>query len=486
MKQVRALALTLCLLMVVSMFAACNGDKTPDNPITPSNGTAGNAFEGEHFAMVGGDAIFPRNRRDYTDVEKEKEDNEGAPILTVPMEAMQQRILELEAKYKIEIEACSSANGYWQMTSADFMAQFVDGTAKVDLFHAELVWARDLYNAGKGIVEPIDNLKEYINSEDYNKWGSKAMLQATTYKGVLWGVPWHGSAYSAVPYVYYGQMLCNPQLLESFLPGASVQEMVESGKWTFDDFSELVPKVSSSTSLNKIYGYLYQQDFPMLAVYANGGDRVIWDDAKQKYVFGLTSKNVENALDWAKRFVEDTADSTGLATEISTFTGGTTTFFTTNGNRIFSQVANEMEKDAHQFVPFPYGPDAEYGKTYSIYIQRNDSASGVFHNPTNDSRTKFSAKLFNEITEPVISSIMPDGYQKWLYRQNWAEGEEYSFGVYTENGLNVHWNYSEDLGKLNSSVDAALTSIVMQGKTMSALQRLEEKVNEQLDLTVNP
>ena len=81
---------------------------------------------------------------------------------------------------------------------------------------------------------------------------------------------------------------------------------------------------------------------------------------------------------------------------------------------------------------------------------------------------------------------MPDGYQKWLYRQNWAEGEEYSFGVYTENGLNVHWNYSEDLGKLNSSVDAALTSIVMQGKTMSALQRLEEKVNEQLDLTVNP
>lgn len=489
MKRTRILTLVLCLLMVVSLFAACTEDKPKPNPNpnpnTNSNGEEAN-FEGEHFVMIGGVAIFPRNRRDYTDIEKEKEELEGSATQALPLtaEAMQNRILELEEKYKLEIEA--GGTEAWRIDAANFTAQFIDGMIEADLFHAELHWARDLYNAGEGIVEPIDNLTEYINPDDADKWGSKTMLQATTYKGVLWGVPWHGSAYSHIPYICYGQMMCNPELLESFQPGTTVEEMVEARNWTFDGFSDLVTKVSGSTASGKIYGYLYQSDFPILAVYANGGDRVIWDEAKQKYVYGMTTKNAENALIWAQQFVEDTADHTGLATEVDIFIGGGTTFMTTNGNRIFSNIVSEMEKEKYQFVPFPYGPDAEYGTTHAVYMQHNDSAAGVFKNPTNSERTKFSAFLFNEITEPVTNAVMPDGYQRWLYRQNWAEGEEFSYNVYVENGKNKHWNYGEDLGSVKEMIDSAMTNVVMKGRSITTVQKLEANVNQQLDLTVNP
>lgn len=478
----KIVALLLCALLVLTCFAAC-GNKEPDNPTPsdgdkPSDGTLlDQAIErykssGERFYFAA--SFIQRAERDYTD-----EDRANPPgAASREMEAMMNQVKRIEEKYGIILEM-NGTNKLWTLTAAELVAQLTTKEMPMDMFHTEIRQGRDLWNHGNGPVIAFNDLLA-INEKDTAKWGKESILAAVTDGGKIWGSAWHGSAY--MPYVdfYYGILLMKNDTYDSYNIGQTPREMDEAGKWTFETFVDLLDRVDHDGSDWGYFAFAYSGDLPMAFVRANGGSVVKYNETSGKFEFGMANNNTYNALDVAKT-VNAKKGYVVNSNSIDAFSSGMYTFYMTDSNRAFQEVAQKTTD--YSWIPFPYGPDVEYGSSNISYFKSIDSVCVVVK-MEDDLRAQMSGLLFDSVVDKLEE--YPNGYAESLKRAYFTEGDEYSYSIYEKGSLNKTWTYETELADSLTSLTSAITK-VMNGKQtpQNAMKALEEKINQDINAALN-
>ena len=150
---------------------------------------------------------------------------------------------------------------------------------------------------------------------------------------------------------------------------ADPQELYEQGKWTFDTFAEMLPNVSDlSDPNNPIYALTLYNDpqmLPFSAVFANGG-QVVKQNESGKYVLALEDSEAMTALRWVEGLWQ-TSDIYQESWPPSNFRNGFATFYLGRTFSIQSALSDDYYVDEFYYIPFPCGPDGEYGVSSGTY-----------------------------------------------------------------------------------------------------------------------
>ena len=245
----------------------------------------------------------------------------------------------------------------------------------------------------------------------------------------------------------------------------------------------MLPKVYTNDSTNKIWAFVHG-DLPITAVYANGGDKVI-KNSRGKYVFGYTQPNAIKALEWAKSIyaMSDIATTSGDEVGLQQFYDDRIVFMTTNGYRVFGDFTYYC--DNYSWLPFPYGPDAEYGKTYTAYKTYKDSITFLLKN-ADPQRVQDAGYVFNELFEPT-PYFGKEKYNQYLYRNYFNDGDEESFKVYVDQAAHMKYDYSLEItDSLNTELFSKIsTAMSASGSVANVVSSMAETINAKLDKAMN-
>ena len=218
----------------------------------------------------------------------------------------------------------------------------------------------------------------------------------------------------------------------------------------------------------------------MAFVRANGGSVVKYNETSGKFEFGMANNNTYNALDVAKT-VNAKKGYVVNSNSIDAFSSGMYTFYMTDSNRAFQEIAQKTTD--YSWIPFPYGPDVEYGSSNISYFKSIDSVCVVVK-MEDDLRAQMSGLLFDSVADKLEE--YPNGYEESLKRAYFTEGDEYSYSIYEKGSLNKTWTYETELSDSLTSLTSAITK-VMNGKQtpQNAMKALEEKINQDINAALN-
>lgn len=216
-----------------------------------------------------------------------------------------------------------------------------------------------------------------LNNEEL--WGTKYKQQNATFNGELYLDVGGGSGGGNM-----GHMIFNKILVNEF-NAQNPQELLEQGLWTWDTFEDYVHTISLFEADRTVYAVSIWANnhnskvmWPLCSILSNGGSIVKKaDDGSAS--FGLQDSEALAALDWAsdmlktgtikfdEKWPPDTWAKSGSVIVLGDWAFGTSS----SGSSAHWGLDN---LDDIRFIPFPYGPNAEYGKTSATYAS---AAGGV-------------------------------------------------------------------------------------------------------------
>lgn len=478
-KWSRYIALVLCMMLSVAMFAAC----TPDEPQTNEPTTGGDSdvsLDGMTFYFRGGEAFIPKNPRDYTDEEKAQAEA-SPPDYTFTEEAVMNKVVETEEKLGCTI-ICLDATLTWGYNDmAEFATMVSSGELPSDILYGEIRWGRELTSIG--YMADLNEV-DAIDTTDAEKWGSSDKFISTTYNDVLFGFPCIGSNYYPFSKRYSGIMLVKDDVYSSFNQDTTPRELDENNQWTFDTFEALLPNVTRTDENNRVYGITASgATFISCAVLSNGGDRVIYDDAQGKYVFGWSQPEAVSAIEWARSIIHDPAEVYNDGNDYEMFINGGATFLITDGYRWADEISSEGEN--YSWVPFPYGPDVEYGSTVAAFQDTaRESFVGIMMQDDPE-RVQQIGIVMDELLGPVTYENY-ETYNDYLYRNYFNEGDEYSFNVYKTGADGYSFSYQFEMGSAYNRFETVCREMVTRNNaTENLLGAVETIINQQLDINMN-
>ena len=474
MNKKRIVWLVLVILSAFTFFSACQKNNVIDQG---SEGHAADGFrdmEGKEFVFRGG--VIPKNPRDYTDEEAAEAAKQETKTPSLEEEKMLEAVDTAEKNMNCKIIRRDLSG-----SASEFAASYATGQSPTDFFYSEIRFARDLYIAG--YIAPINDI-EAIDPSNSEKWGNENKLMSTTYKGVLYGLPCVGSNYYPYPSLYYGILMCNMDTFNSFNYDVTPREMIENGQWTFSGFLDLLPNFytpsESGDTTNSYFSFVHS-GLPICAVYANGGDIVV--KKRNKYVFGYGEPNAIRALEWASRIYNTEGTAEGGDIGLKQFANNQVTFYMTSGYRAFQEISQQVKN--YIWLPFPYGPDVEYGSTYTSYTTYQDGIM-AFMKDTDPQRVQDAGYVMNVLFDPT-PHFGKEGYDRYLYRNFFNDGDTESFQIYKDLSANMHYNYQIEMGDelFNRFTDTLNTAMYSNSSIANSISTVESLINMKLDEEMN-
>ena len=473
MRMGKCYVMLLFVILVCAVLSACTpGDGPEDDQQGAKEGFR--EMNGQEFIFRG--SFINPDPRDYTDEEAAEAARAEVETVSLEQEAMMEACAVVEENTNCRIVRKQFDEGF---TSSSFAAAYAAGQSPTDFFYGEIRFARELYVSG--YIQPITDI-EAIDNTDYEKWGNAEKQMATSYKGTLFGLPCVGSNYYPYPYYYYGILVCKNDVYESFGLDTTPQEMIENKKWTFSNFADLLPNLydDSGTENDKVWAFAHS-GLPMCAVYANGGNKVVKE--KGEYVFGYTQPAALRALEWAKSIygLTDCAKESDEKA-LSDFYDGKIVFLMTNGYRMFGDITYNTSN--FSWLPFPYGPDVEYGSTCASYTTAQDGIISIMKGQ--DAQKVQDTGYIVNLLFDATPHFGKDGYQNYLYRSFFDSGDESSFEVYLDMGRNMHYDYSLELGSVNDEIISRISAAMKSsGSVSNVMESVKDAVNDKLDEELN-
>lgn len=345
MKHTRILAVVLCLIMVVSMFAAC--DKNPAGTGSDTGNTASND-NNQYIDAETGEIINIGSDKTMA-ITPEEIGTLANPVVT-GLEAWLTDSRKVEhVNWKKDayglIYDCDTCNGEERM--AKIVTAFVSGDAY------DVLWlsSGDFPTiAQKGVLQPIDKIMP-VHDETYFR---TAVTDAFTWKTRVYAVNcWKG----VDPYgIIYNETLFNAA------GETTPMELYESGKWTWANFEKLVTSMHSvEGTANDIYGlagsYIY---LIKTAVVSNGASIIDYTATGAEIV--LDDPKAFEALNWVNKLRNGYLLESGDAR--ASFINGKVAMYIERSDQINScRYGNENYEFG--WVPFPLGPNANPDKAYT-------------------------------------------------------------------------------------------------------------------------
>jgi hypothetical protein len=366
-------------------------------------------------------------------------------------------------------------------------ASVASGVKQNDLMFIE---ARDMYQLAK--AEYLVNLDELENIDplDESRWSQNYGREMYTYKGISYAVK-QRSYTGAAGGISGGTLVFNDNLIKEF-NAPNPYELLENGQWTFDTFKDLLPKVTDTTADRRIYGLVQQNDdlLPKSAVFANGGHAAVEKDGK--LIFGFTQPEAISALEWAKSIMSDKDVFKKVDYSNGDFAKGKATFYLSQAwvnmimDEAFKNFSTIMNDISFSWIHFPYGPNAEYGKTMAAWEQSTIQEWSI---PITCDDAESSAYLLNYWLDPAKGN--PEEYEKTAADYNARQRSQFffsdqSYEAFTFIDTNKILDYPLGLEDVRDQLNNTLYSAARGSKSIiEALSAIETKVNDILDEEYN-
>lgn len=407
----------VCMMFLLVFFVSCT-----QAPVQEKNNELD--MGGKEYYFIG--SFFPEAARNNNNAFLQEDPD--AYETTLEEDAMSDKCLKTQEKLNCVIVHEEGFPG----TKAEFAAGLSSGTVKADIICDTFASLLDYYKSGL-----LCDLYEIstLDATDEEKWGTEQRKEATTYRGALYAFPCQGSMYYPFTDKYNGAFVYNRDLYDSYGTGITPEELIEEGRWTFSGFLDIIPGVIAPEDENEKYGISLINSLPTISVYANGGDIIIKND-KGQYVFGYSRDNAVRALEWA-RDLSMIPGAIAPNDYYSDFEAGNATFALIPAERaIYSSVPNIG------WIPFPYGPDVEYGQSYSGYFGYYEKGTAIVSNPGDKGRELEVGTIVNELFEPT-DKFGKTGYDQYISRNFFNTPEDYE--VFKSHGLNMHYDWSKEI-----------------------------------------
>lgn len=328
-----------------------------------------------------------------------------------------------------------------------------------------------------------NNLLGFVNAEmivalndyDFFDWsdelhfGSEVSRQTVSYYGNIY-------AFTGKPQAVGGYFCYNKDLSVEY--GISdPQELYEKRQWTFDTFADMMPLASDFTDPDfKIYAlgvYPGTEMLPVTAIFANGG-KMVGTDGSGKLKVGFTDPEAVYALEWVAKI-----EKTGYVFHESDYSGvsfdlGRSMFYLTQGWTHYNTLLSDSVKE-FDYIPFPYGPNGEYG-TSSAYFGSTGGIAIFDVNEPNETAVLMNRWMtFEEYSEDLLID------ETYTRTTEFYTDESYSnFLHYSDTD---HYIYANQLGSVyNDTVLTALDKCTRGGKGVAeSLSSVADKVQTALD-----
>lgn len=229
--------------------------------------------------------------------------------------------------------------------------------------------------APSGILMPVDEYSDVIDVTDDFRWGGKYICEGHMSGGTIYGLSpmcWPGNFGGYVFLIVSN----NDLLLQNGF--SRPYEYVENGTWTDDKIVEICNGVLDKE--RDIHGIATNFWFNRMCLLSNGVRFAVWDDIRKEYVNGYSTMQAVNAINWCKDFFGRLKDSyvtcSGWGYNEEHFNDGKAAFVLMVSNDIMRFTYYNTVMSDFSALPFPTGPDVEYGdwqgylsyESTSVYI----------------------------------------------------------------------------------------------------------------------
>lgn len=378
MKTKRFLSFTL-LLCIVALFAGCNNgnEKAEEPPVNiPKVDLNG------YICPIIQDAPLEMPFRYLQD--------------TLFADMALERIKETEENLNCKIEL------KYENLSGPELSKMITASIGAGTYLSELIYTEP-YNiasplAHAGCLYPYTELKDIVNYDDSEKYGSAAVLEAAMVNSepyILRPMSWPEKQPS-VTFV----MVVNEGLIKSNSL-TDPRELVEKKQWTWDKFEELLPVYTLDEGENTIYALnAYAYHWVKMAMFSNGVQLV--DEIDGTVKTDIYSDKAIEALNWVKKLLTDYKDNLlvkGYSWDdkwnntTEPLINGEALMTLTEFQRVFRDIAYKV--DDFGIVPFPCGPQGTYGKWAAI-LEGTEGFSIL----ANANEPESAAQVVNAILEP--------------------------------------------------------------------------------------
>ena len=395
-------ALCLALLLLASCSAA--PELLSFLPETEYNG-----FGGKEFVIKGSWVESWTPGDEEADVDYE----------AVALSAFDDALLAHNAKIMKEYDCIIEAKWDTDGAATDLITDVLANTVDYDLMDVNLFYMVD--NIKSGFIHPW----EYANIDVYDteKYGAPGYLDAAEFQGLHYGIWPH---YWREGIEFRGIMGVNNNLLEKFID-VSVHELYENGKWTFDEFKNLLHICNTDENIHPLACY-DERMLVICSIIANGSNLVVYDEATDRYSYGMLDPKAVTGIEFAKSLVSE--DLT--VTEYEWYG-----YFKKEQSAVFAVTETWCiggDIDGMDMICYPFGPDAEYGVDFGAYRSTNNRY--VFMPVTVDSAEvgRLVDVWFEEIEDYPKSTILEnfktneffndESYEMWI---NLAENAAYDY-----------------------------------------------------------
>lgn len=331
--------LSICIMILIFILSACNASS-----IDRSDEVFERSFDGESSSEndFGGKKFTIYENVYYLDSSDTYLGYEyDSPYASI----LQERIAGIQSNMNCQINLVKNLEINLMLTAGVHPADILIGGAGYGGFAI-------------GFFVPVDEYSDIIDITDSFRWGDPNVLEQTMCHGTMYAVipnSWPGFLGG-----YFACVLSNNDIL--YKNGYSnPHEYVESGVWSREKIAEI-----ANYCYNKekpIYGFeTYMEWFYRECFYTN---RVRYAklDYTGNYVNGYNSQEAINAVDWGKEFYQmikgcfDNHDGGKLID----FYAGQSVFALERANLLMNLIYTN-EVDEFSILPFPNGPDVEYGR----------------------------------------------------------------------------------------------------------------------------
>lgn len=357
-------------------------------------------------------------------------------------DALISRIKEIEGKYDCTITA-DLPNGEKNRRTPDVNLELMAGTFEYDIVLDE--YESDDFKSG--LFYSLNDLTDYIDWTDAEKFGSRNLLEGGMYNGephVVYPIQWPGFEGVGIAVAAYNRDLFKQNQL------TDPHEFYEQQNWTYDTFEkEFISKIEISNTgdkSTKMYAFQTDEpDFYQCLIYSNNVQFI------EKNSDGSLSavpypQSFVNAMTWGQNLIKNYGDIILYDSDTYKnieFTSGYVfmTFAPTVAVTTGSIAYNENGNFDSGIMPLPAGPDATYGE-WGQCIQ----GTYGFTIPITSKHAEAAAKIIDALCEPLT------GFEDKRDFYDITFTDETDIEIYLQLGAHTRYDYThvgdKGLGRL--------------------------------------
>lgn len=369
-------------------------------------------------------------------------------------DALRKRLSDIQKNFNIVFDYCeigrtTTSTIVGSVYTADIMYRW-EGDSLVPFAHG-------------GLLHPLNAYPQYIDLKDTDKYGKPGATEAALANGIPYGIQptyWPGMQGIECFFIAY-----NRNMMET-LGLTDLHEYYENKTWTWDTFYNFLEQADTLvqkdvTTFQAHTSYLLNTIF-----LSNGFDFVEVVDGEPR--FKIISEDSIHAVEFLQKF--DNLEKAKLGSnrwDIEDFVDGKSlTTMAIAKDVTVGDIAYKSEFD-YSIMPFPCGPDAEYGK----WAQSVTRIYG-FAIPLSCPTPEISAHILSELFEPFEEF----GTTRDELKNYYANGVFISptdAEIYFDVDQYVRYDY-DDFGFINTIVGAIAATARHGGAVPTeALQKIE-------------